>query len=201
MKKNEGLIMNVGTASIILVLLVFILSMFGVLSIKASNHELRLAEKLGASVKEYYDADALGQRMLAEIDTIVQIEANNSTGDTFIENVTKKVKDVQDLIGSESILSVDVEAENIQLKQISYVVAVREKAKLMVTLGFDEDNQYTIENWSVWQEALGEYELDGLEEFEDIENIESDEEIEDGTQQIPANEEIWDGIIDPSLVE
>lgn len=195
MKKKEGLVMNVGSASIILVLLVFVLSMFGVLSIKASNHELRLAEKLGSSVEEYYEIDALGQLVLAKVDHIITQAREHNKNDVFLKETTGKVKAIEGKLGNGKIENMVIENESRNLKKISYEVAISEKRTLMVGLSFNERNQYTIDKWSVKQETLGQYELQEIDEMEgiDLEN--------DNMETIPEGGKLWDGVIDSSDIE
>lgn len=57
MRKHNELHLNIGAASIILVMLVFALCTFATLSIKASNNEYKLAKKTAQAVKEYYQAE------------------------------------------------------------------------------------------------------------------------------------------------
>lgn len=66
MEEKKGLSINVGASSIILILLVLSLSVFAVLSIKASNNEYKLAMKTARSVQEYYEADARALGLLGE---------------------------------------------------------------------------------------------------------------------------------------
>lgn len=80
MKENKGLVMNVGTSSVILILLVFALSVFALLSIRASNSELQLTEKTGESIQEYYQADKEAQYALCYIKKIVEDFKVEETG-------------------------------------------------------------------------------------------------------------------------
>lgn len=80
MNKGKGLHLNIGAASIILIMLVFALCTFAALSIKASNSEYKLAEKTARSVREYYEAEAEAYRQLDQytvedgmIDLVVDI--------------------------------------------------------------------------------------------------------------------------------
>lgn len=57
MRKHNELHLNIGAASIILIMLVFALCTFATLSIKASNNEYKLAKKTAQAVKEYYQAE------------------------------------------------------------------------------------------------------------------------------------------------
>ena len=72
MKERKGLLLSVGTPSILLVLLVFVLSVFALLSIRASANEQKLADKTAKSVKEYYAADAKAEYALGYIDSVLE---------------------------------------------------------------------------------------------------------------------------------
>lgn len=63
MKKKEHHL-NIGGASILLLLVVFAMTVFAVLSMGASLQELKLAEKTRDSVKNYYIADSASEEML-----------------------------------------------------------------------------------------------------------------------------------------
>lgn len=61
MKHKNEFHMNIGGASIILLLIVFALTIFAALSVRASYHELKLAEETRRSVETYYKADATAE--------------------------------------------------------------------------------------------------------------------------------------------
>ena len=66
MKKSDDYHMNVGGASMILLLVVFALTVFAALSVRASFHEMKLAEKTKDAVQEYYAIDkAATEKMVA----------------------------------------------------------------------------------------------------------------------------------------
>lgn len=56
--KKQGYQMNIGGASILLLLVVFAMTVFAVLSMRASYHEVKMAEKTRDSIQSYYNADA-----------------------------------------------------------------------------------------------------------------------------------------------
>lgn len=56
---------NIGGASIILLIAVFAMTVFAVLSIRASYNELKMAEKNRDSVEAYYEADAAAEEINA----------------------------------------------------------------------------------------------------------------------------------------
>lgn len=63
-KKRESQ-MNIGSASIMLLLMVFALTIFALLAVKASYQELKRSEKVRDSVEEYYAADAKSEESLS----------------------------------------------------------------------------------------------------------------------------------------
>ena len=58
MKQNNDYHMNVGGASMILLMVVFAMTVFAALSVRASLHEKRLSEKTRAAVEDYYRMDS-----------------------------------------------------------------------------------------------------------------------------------------------
>lgn len=56
--------MNIGSASIVLLLMIFALTIFALLSMKASYQELKRSEKVRDSIEEYYAADGQSEEML-----------------------------------------------------------------------------------------------------------------------------------------
>ncbi len=59
--------MNVGAASILLLIVVLAMTVFAVLSIRASYHEVTMAERNAESVEDYYAADTAAECIYAEI--------------------------------------------------------------------------------------------------------------------------------------
>lgn len=71
MKENHSYHMNIGGASILLVLAIFGLTVFAILSLRASYHEVKMAEKTRDSVQTYYEADAKAEEYYAQINQII----------------------------------------------------------------------------------------------------------------------------------
>lgn len=69
--KKRGYQMNIGGASILLVLLVFALTVFAILSMKASYQELMRSENTRDSVERYYEADAKSEEALLSVRKIM----------------------------------------------------------------------------------------------------------------------------------
>lgn len=71
-KRNDR--MNIGGASIILIMLVTALSIFALLAIRSSMNERRLANKAAESIKEYYMLDGKAEEIYAKVDGIIREE-------------------------------------------------------------------------------------------------------------------------------
>ena len=65
--KNPRYHMNIGGASIILLIAVFGLTVFAVLSIRASYKERQMAQKNREAVEAYYEADARAEEIFAQV--------------------------------------------------------------------------------------------------------------------------------------
>ncbi|MDD5936961.1 MAG: hypothetical protein PUC65_15595 [Clostridiales bacterium] len=75
MKQKNSYHMNIGGASILLILAIFALTVFAVLSLRASYHEVKMSEKTRDTIEEYYAADAKAEEILMQIsETLKQQE-------------------------------------------------------------------------------------------------------------------------------
>lgn len=71
MSSKEGIRINIGGTSILVLLLVILLTVFGVLSIRTSYHEWRLSQKTAANAEEYYHADSIAEERLMELSELL----------------------------------------------------------------------------------------------------------------------------------
>jgi len=84
---------GVGSASIVLVFVVLCLTVFALISLAAASNDKVMADKAADIVKGYYEADALAERVLAEIllgsadDTVLGVEVS-AEYDTYVKYVT-----------------------------------------------------------------------------------------------------------------
>lgn len=62
----------VGGASLLFLFITLSLAVFAALSLSSSYADLKLNERLSASIQSYYDADAQAQEILAQIDSALQ---------------------------------------------------------------------------------------------------------------------------------
>lgn len=140
--KNNGLRINGGISSVILILIVFALSVFAVLSVKSSNNELNMAKKSVYSVKEYYEADARAEEILSRIDKCL------ATGASLQE-----IKAIND--------SIKILENNGIVENIEYEVLIRDSTRLFVKLDIDHglETKYSITDWKTEQEVSDEYEI------------------------------------------
>lgn len=158
--------MNIGTSSIILILLVFVLAAFSVRSIKAANNELRLADKTVLSIQEYYAADAKAENIIYVLDEMmVSTEEKQWAGK--IEEINQQFEEMYDF---EEIVMSEEEEGNIIY---SFAMNIGEMAKLQVKVEVTEEKKCHIIEWRTVSERTDE-----------VYNLEEDVELWDGNVEI-----------------
>lgn len=166
MNRQKGFHFNIGTASVILVLLVFVLAAFSVRSIKAANHELKLADKSVASIQEYYAADSEAENIIYLLNNMMRTE-NEKQWEKGIAEINQQFEGVYD-IG-------EIVMDKTEEGKIFYTFAVKagEKAKLQVKAEATEDKKCYVTEWRT------------IVEREDMTyNLEEDVELWDGNVDI-----------------
>lgn len=163
MKENKGFVLNVGTASILLILLVFVLSVFSVLSIQASNHEWKLAEKTGDAVQDYYEADKKAEYMLCRVDAVL-----HSTSIERLESELKKIEETKEKslkglsnVNLELVKGALFSEKEKEIGTITYSIEEQENSSLEVELTIFANRNYEIKKWKIVREA---WEQDDFEE-------------------------------------
>lgn len=79
---------NIGTSSLILILIVLCLVTFGVLSLSSAKSSLNLAERNVAAAEEYYSLDNLGQEFLQRLDMeLTKLWTDGQTESGYIEEI------------------------------------------------------------------------------------------------------------------
>ena len=148
MKTNREFKWNVGGSLIILIIVVFALAIFSVLSIKASNSDLVLAKKTRDSVEEYYNADAEAEILLMKINQQLLEYRENPSGEVL------KVR-LQMVVGDTGV----VDAKSDKTGSVEYSIKMNEYATLDVSLEYnvEEDNntRYNVVKWAVNQSEVG----------------------------------------------
>lgn len=90
--KKHSYHLNIGGASILLLLVVFAMTIFAVLSMRASYYELKMSEKTRDSVENYYSADAKTEEALMYVSKVMS-EANKQSEALPFEYFISEIKD------------------------------------------------------------------------------------------------------------
>ena len=155
MEKKQEFKINVGGSSIILIIVVFALAIFAVLSIKASNSDLVLAKKTRASVTAYYEADSKAETCLAQIDQI--LNAYKGAPDS------KAIQDKLSALSEKPELTEETKTSG----TITYSVIMNEYATLQVELKYQlkdkAESQYKVTKWNINQQDIGDYDFNNFE--------------------------------------
>lgn len=167
MKEKNGLVINVGTSSVVLILMVISLSVFALLSIRASNSELKLAIKTGESVQEYYDADKAAEYGLSYIKAALESSKIEDLEKNLLGMDTSKQKELSNFGGLTLNLKKNViftgKKDEI-LGNISYAIKITEKKRLEVKLDLCGDRSVLVTSWKIVKEAEQKESLDsGIE--------------------------------------
>lgn len=148
--------MCIGSASVILVLVVFALTVFAVLSIRTSYHEYKMSEKTRDAVTEYYTADSKAEKLLAKLSGILY-NYNTQNKKADLEQEFEKIDEVTNVSLEEGTLN--------------YEIPVNKASFLDVELDFNlsSNNPYfIIHSWKVvssnQDESDGQIELDEPDE-------------------------------------
>ncbi len=138
--KNPRYHMNIGGASIILLIAVFGLTVFAVLSIRASYKERQMAQKNREAVEAYYEADARAEEIFAQ--------------------VANKWEDAGRVGSAQAVLDALKLSEEMEAKvaenEISFQVDVDHNRVLYVSLGLDKGG-CSVLHWKLVSGTSGSY--------------------------------------------
>lgn len=151
--KNEKYHLNVGSASVLLLVVVFALTVFAVLSIRASYNELQMAEKNRDAVQIYYEADAKAEAIFGQISRSYReiVTAKGNVENSDISAIVSSLElDADTVIGEydESILY--------------YTTTVDYNRKIEAAVGFD-GAEAKILKWKLASQDYGSYEGEFVE--------------------------------------
>lgn len=155
MKVKASHRLNIGGASIILILLVFALTVFAVLSIRTSYHELKLAEKTRDSVEAYYNADSKAEETLMLLDDKLAVFYANGTEVDLKELYSEllKVEGVTEITEQDKLVNYEV---NINDSSIL-------KVKLKLDLTMNNNPAFAVESWKMVTAEQGSYDTDEID--------------------------------------
>lgn len=137
MKKTNEYHMNIGGASIILLIIVFALTIFAILSVRASYHEMKLATKTRESVENYYELDSE-----AEIKKI------------YVENTFRKAMYMAQDGKIYDLFNTDGYTQEGDL--VTYTVE-KNGSRLYVTLQLLSDATTVVKEWRLEEKEEGNY--------------------------------------------
>lgn len=159
MEEKKGFVFNIGTPSILVILLTFVLCTFALFSIRASNSERKLADKTGDSVQEYYLADQKAVHVLAYVDSVLETSEVEYLEETLVGAEAGKEESIAGIFGVKVKLEehasfvIGTEGTKRSIGQITYCYPVREGVDLQVALDIYNDRSYVIKQWSTTQAA------------------------------------------------
>ena len=152
MEKKQEFKINIGGSSIILIIVVFALAIFAVLSIKASNSDLVLAKKTRTAISQFYQADSMAEEYLGKLDQVLKTEKTSDALQAALKDVS-----------FQPVLKAKSESTG----SISYEVMINESATLQVALNYSLDaaktSAYDITTWKVNQQEIGDYDFNNFQ--------------------------------------
>lgn len=142
MKKEVKVKWNVGMSLVILVIVIFTLSVFAVLSVKASNSDLVLAKKTREDMQSYYKADMEAERLLMQIDQILKNYYDDLSGLALKVQLQERIGDMGKVV-----------AKTDKIGEITYQIPINKYAELEVALRYDiepdREKYYNITKWKI----------------------------------------------------
>ncbi|MGF7142982.1 hypothetical protein HNQ56_001404 [Anaerotaenia torta] len=145
---------NIGGTSIIVILLVILLTIFGVLSVRTSYHELKLSEKTAARAEEYYLADSKAEELLMVLnELLVHLQWNGSPEQwEKLETMASELEGVTQVQQQEGLVTYEVAMNNAS------------SLKVEVSPGMKDSGPYlSIISWKMVTKEQGEYDSEGIE--------------------------------------
>ena len=126
--------MGVGYVSVMLIFAVICLTIFAVLSFKAAISTDSFNERSGEFMRQYYAADTSAKKTLSMLNDCA-FKAKSSG--FFEEEFTESAQNIE---------GVSVRPTQSGLS-VSYSVAINEGQELLVNIVFDQNGEYSIEQW------------------------------------------------------
>lgn len=134
---------NIGSSSLILIAIILCLVTFGFLSVSTSKSSWKLAEKNANAVKAFYRADAQGEAFLQTADrTAAAIWCETADVQDRKAKLKEQLKDFY--IEESGVFQTDIPMNFDQV--------------LHIELQFDDQGQYQILNWMVYNQDI--FEID-----------------------------------------
>lgn len=158
-KRHLSTGVGVGSSSILVIFILLCLTTFATLSMVSANSDLKLTEKMAASTRAYYDADARAELILAEIDGVLWERWNAAGPESYADAV------LAEMASREQITEAVQEPDG--TIRVGYVVPVSDSRQLSVKLRVLSDasdgKRFVLEEWAVETAAEWEPEAQGFD--------------------------------------
>ena len=133
-KNSRNIGLGVGYVSVMLIFAVVCLTIFAVLSFKTSLSDSTVNKRSGDFLRQYYSTDTIAKDTLSKLNDIAY---QAKTADFFEEEFENTAKNI----------------ENVTVKRVkdglstNYTVPINELQELKVSVLFDRNGNYKIEQW------------------------------------------------------
>ena len=78
--RNRSFGTTMGVTSVIAILVILVLVVFSALSLITAKADLNLSQKTANNIKEYYEADSEGERILSQVSDSIRRGSQNNSG-------------------------------------------------------------------------------------------------------------------------
>lgn len=133
-EKTRKIAMGVGYVSVMLIFAVICLTIFAVMSYKAAMSTDTFNDRSGEFLKQYYAADSKAKETLSKLDDAMQ----TARGSMFFEEEFEEAAAALDGVSIKKSPSGF---------SASFDVPINDRQTLAVSLRFDNNGKYTIEQW------------------------------------------------------
>ena len=159
MKQSKKYNVNIGGATVLLVLVVFALTVFAVLSLRASYQELSMARLSNQSIQRFYKVDSIAEEIYAKVCEIInKIGTEEGTGDALLDQLSK-----EDNIGgvrldkNSQLLTYEVQADYNEILEVKLQLPKENQSKVSVyswKLIWTGNDEYESETADIWDGLL-----------------------------------------------
>ncbi len=159
MASKGSIRLNIGGASILVILLVLSLTIFALLSIRTSYHELKLSEKTVGNVEEYYLADSKAEEILMQLGELLYQLNWEDTPEQWesLLSGAAKLEGVTGLSRKEGLITYEVIMNGTSVLRIEAAPEIK-----------DSVPRLSVISWKMVTEEQGDYDLDSLEIWDGI---------------------------------
>lgn len=153
---KDSSFINIGSSSLLMIFIVLTLVTFAVLSFTSAQSDYNLSNRLASRKASYYTASANAEKVVSEIDKLLEEQASLAGTNTALY-----YESVKQLFSNTKINSYPVFCHNSKENlELSFSVDVQNKQELSVRLRVTDytksDTFYTIKSWQILSTDLWE---------------------------------------------